>query len=78
MTPNTGHGRRAVITHSRTGHALFPGITPAHTKVNKAPLGLHLVLDNYATHKAPVIQQWLIKHPRFHRRLILANSSWLI
>ena len=29
-------------------------------------LDLHLVLDNYATHKTPAIHQWLLKHPRFH------------
>ena len=31
-----------------------------------ADLDLHLVLDNYATHKTPVIQKWLLEHPRFH------------
>lgn len=29
-------------------------------------LDLHLVLDNYATHKTPAVKQWLIRHPRFH------------
>jgi transposase len=28
-------------------------------------LGLHLVLDNYATHKTPAVRKWLLKHPRF-------------
>jgi hypothetical protein len=28
-------------------------------------LDLHLVLDNYATHKTPATHQWLLKHPRF-------------
>ena len=27
---------------------------------------LHLILDNYATHKTPQIHQWLVEHPRFH------------
>jgi transposase len=29
-------------------------------------LDLHLVLDNYATHKTPEIHKWLLRHPRFH------------
>jgi len=40
-------------------------------------LELHLVLDNYATHKTPAIQQWLLKHPRFHLHFTPTYSSWL-
>ncbi|GAA3240081.1 hypothetical protein GCM10010532_080380 [Dactylosporangium siamense] len=40
-------------------------------------LDLHLVLDNYATHKTPAIQQWLLKHPRFHLHFTPTYSSWL-
>jgi transposase len=40
-------------------------------------LDLHLVLDNYATHKTPVIKEWLLKHPRFHLHFTPASSSWL-
>jgi transposase len=40
-------------------------------------LELHLVLDNYATHKTPAIQQWLVKHPRFHLHFTPTYSSWL-
>src|SRR6201998_682944 len=29
-------------------------------------LDLHLVLDNYATHKTPATREWLVRHPRFH------------
>lgn len=42
-----------------------------------AELDLHLVLDNYATHKTPAIQQWLAKHPRFHLHFTPTYSSWL-
>jgi putative transposase len=28
-------------------------------------LDLHLILDNYATHKAPKVKPWLLRHPRF-------------
>jgi transposase len=40
-------------------------------------LDLHLVLDNYATHKTPAIKDWLIKHPRFHLHFTPTSSSWL-
>jgi hypothetical protein len=37
-------------------------------------LDLHLVLDNYATHKTPAIHQWLLKHPRFHLHFSCART----
>jgi transposase len=40
-------------------------------------LAIHLVLDNYATHKAPTIQRWLRQHPRYHLHFIPTSSSWL-
>jgi len=40
-------------------------------------LDLHLVLDNYATHKTPAIKEWLLKHPRFHLHFTPTSSSWL-
>lgn len=42
-----------------------------------ADLDLHLVLDNYATHKTPAIQKWLAAHPRFHLHFTPTYSSWL-
>src|SRR6476659_808597 len=40
-------------------------------------LDLHLVLDNYATHKTPAIKEWLLKHPRFPLHFTPTSSSWL-
>jgi transposase len=40
-------------------------------------LDLHLVLDNYATHKTPQVKAWLIKHPRFHLHFTPTSGSWL-
>ena len=40
-------------------------------------LDLHLVLDNYATHKTPAIHQWLLKHPRFQLHFTPTSSSWM-
>lgn len=43
------------------------------------PLGmdLHLVMDNYGTHKTPEVKLWLEKHPRFKPHFIPTSSSWL-
>ncbi len=40
-------------------------------------LEVHLVLDNYITHKVPVIKRWLAAHPRFHLHFTPTGSSWL-
>ena len=42
-----------------------------------APLDLHLIADNYSTHKHPKVKAWLAKHPRFHMHLVPTSSSWL-
>ena len=42
-----------------------------------AGLDVHLVLDNYATHKTPAIKTWLVAHPRFHLHFTPTGSSWL-
>lgn len=44
----------------------FPGAVP-----------LHLVMDNYGTHKHPRVQRWLQRHPRFVPHFIPTSSSWL-
>src|SRR5256884_3138881 len=38
---------------------------------------LHLVLDNYGTHKTPEVQKWLKRHGRFVLHFIPTSSSWL-
>jgi transposase len=40
-------------------------------------LDLHLIVDNYSTHKHPRVRKWLTKHPRFHMHFIPTSSSWL-
>ena len=42
-----------------------------------AELDLHLIVDNYATHKHPRVQAWLKRHRRFHVHFIPTGSSWL-
>ncbi|MHB1203423.1 MAG: IS630 family transposase [Acidithiobacillus sp.] len=38
---------------------------------------LHLIADNYATHKHPAVQEWLAKHPRIHMHFTPTSASWL-
>ena len=40
-------------------------------------LQIHIIADNYATHKTPAVQEWLAKHPRFHVHFTPTSSSWL-
>ena len=40
-------------------------------------LDLHLVLDNYGTHKTPRVRRWLAAHPRFHLHFTPTSASWL-
>jgi len=42
-----------------------------------AGLAIHLVLDNYATHKTPAIRRWLLRHPRFQLHFTPTGASWL-
>jgi transposase len=49
-------------------------------KVDKevpAEFDVHLICDNYATHKTPAIKRWLLAHPRFHLHFTPTGSSWL-
>jgi transposase len=40
-------------------------------------LQLHLIADNYATHKHPTVKAWLKRHPRFHMHFTPTSASWL-
>jgi len=40
-------------------------------------LDLHVIVDNYATHKHPKVKVWLARHPRFHFHFTPTYSSWL-
>ncbi len=40
-------------------------------------LDLHLIIDNYGTHKHPRVKSWVRRHPRFHLHFIPTSSSWL-
>jgi transposase len=61
----------------RHRHSEF--LTFLRTIDREVPNGLqiHLILDNYATHKHPNVNAWLAKHPRFHLHFTPTSSSWV-
>ena len=42
-----------------------------------AALDVHLVMDNYGTHKTPTVKAWFARHPRFHVHFTPTSASWL-
>ncbi|MCA2225624.1 IS630 family transposase [Nonomuraea aurantiaca] len=46
-------------------------------KTVPAELDVHLICDNYGTHKTPAIKAWLARHPRFHLHFTPTGSSWI-
>jgi len=46
-------------------------------KATPKSLELHLIADNYATHKHPAVKDWLALHPRFHMHFTPTSASWL-
>lgn len=64
------HHRR----HRHQEFLKFLKIIDAHTP---AEMDLHLICDNYATHKTPAIKTWLLRHPRFHVHFTPTSASWL-
>lgn len=40
-------------------------------------LDVHLILDNYGTHKTPTVRRWFVRHPRFHVHFTPTSASWL-
>jgi transposase len=68
---------------------IFSQTAPRHTHVEwlrflrlldrETPpqLELHLIVDNYATHRHPKVRSWLARHPRFHLHFTPTSSSWM-
>ena len=68
-----------VITQLHPQHRAveFKKFLIAIDKAVPAELDVHLICDNLATHKTPAINDWLAKHPRFHRHFTPTGSSWI-
>jgi transposase len=68
-----------VLAHSTQRHRHQEWIQFLRTIDREVPaeLDVHLILDNYATHKTPQVKRWLKRHPRFHLHFTPTSSSWL-
>ena len=68
-----------VITQSKPRHRHQEFLTFLRHIDKNVPEGLelHLVLDNYSSHKHPKVKTWLLNHPRYHLHFTPTYSSWL-
>ena len=65
------------LTAARHTHKEWLAFLQVLDRETPPELDLHLIIDNYATHKHPVVRAWLGKHPRFHLHFTPTSSSWL-
>ena len=70
-------GKVISATHRRHRHQEFLRFLRTIDRNVPAELDVHLVCDNYQTHKTPEIKRWFLRHPRFHLHLTPTYSSWL-
>ena len=63
------HARHRAVEFRRFLDTIDAAVPPA--------LDVHLILDNYATHKTAVIRRWLAKRPRYHVHFTPTSASWL-
>jgi transposase len=74
---NTATGEVIGSLHRRHRALEFKKFLAKLDKQVPADLDVHLICDNYATHKTPAIHKWLLAHPRFHMHFTPTSSSWL-
>ena len=63
--------------HRRHRAVEFRKFLRAIDKAVPADREVHVVLDNYGTHKTAMIHHWLARHPRFHLHFTPTSASWL-
>ncbi|MGH3577126.1 MAG: IS630 family transposase, partial [Mycobacterium sp.] len=74
---NVATGEITGSIHRRHRAAEFKKFLSKLDKETPTDLDVHLICDNYATHKSPTITSWLARHPRFHMHFTPTYSSWL-
>ena len=74
---DTATGEVITSLHRRHRAIEFKKFLSKIDKQVPAGMDVHLVLDNYATHKTAEIRRWLVRHPRFHLHFTPTGSSWL-
>jgi len=63
--------------HARHRHQEFLKFLELIDQQVPGSLDVHLILDNYATHKTEPVKRWLAKHPRYHVHFTPTSASWL-
>jgi transposase len=74
---NTTTGEVISSLHRRHRAAEFKKFLTKIDQVVPDHLDIHLICDNYGTHKTPAIKAWLARHPRFHMHYTPTYSSWV-
>ena len=69
--------RQWIACNPREGAKEFLQFLRRIDRAVQKPRDVHLVLDNYATHKTPEVRAWLEKHPRFKLHFTPTSASWL-
>ena len=64
-------------TAAQHTHVEWLGFLKQIERETPRELDLHLIVDNYATHKHAEVRAWLSKHPRFHMHFTPTSSSWM-
>src|SRR6059036_3398450 len=63
--------------HHRHRAAEFRGFLDTIEAAVPPALDVHVILDNYGTHKTPLIHRWLVRHPRYHVHFTPTGASWI-
>lgn len=64
-------------TAARHTHKEWLAFLKMIDKETPAGQEIHLIMDNYATHKHETVKKWMSRHPRFHQHFTPTSSSWL-
>ncbi len=72
-----GHGEVIATCMKRHRHQEWIKFLVMIDEQTPKELDLHVIVDNYATHKHDKVKRWLKRHPRFHMHFIPTSSSWL-
>ena len=74
---NIATGKVIGEVHRRHRAKEFLAFLRTLDEATPAKLDVHLVMDNYGTHKTPSVKAWMARHPRFHAHFTPTSSSWL-
>jgi transposase len=74
---NIADGSVIARCHPRHRHQEFLKFLRLIERETPKEKDIHMILDNYATHKHPKVKEWLEKHPRYHLHFTPTSASWM-